>query len=430
MRKEHIVIVPQYPERLDLFTIDLAAESTAAVRRGTERFDGRPPTAAGFLDVWLKPVGASILHVRPYAEAYPPTRIQRPGSLPLAIIVLTGKRDLYMRVLGIESSCDDTAAAVLDGGTVRSNVISSQHDLHDEYGGVVPELASRDHQRLIVPVVQKALTDAGVRADALDAVAVTYGPGLPGSLLVGLSFAKAFARGLNVPLIGVNHLEGHLYSGDLEPPVPPRPYLCLVVSGGHTELISVEDGFRHTVLGRTRDDAAGEAFDKIAQLFDLGYPGGPEIDEHAAQGDPTFHDFPRTQLEDLDFSFSGLKTSVLYYLRDFSDAERERVLADHLDDLCASVQAAIVDVLVDAVRRAVDQTDAEHVAVVGGVAANRELRRRVEAAGEEDGFTVYVPALSYCMDNAAMIAKVGALRLAAGGEHSSTLDVTPQLHLG
>ena len=334
-----------------------------------------------------------------------------------------------MRVLGIESSCDDTAAAVLDDGTVRSNIISSQHDLHEEYGGVVPELASRDHQRLIVPVVQKALSEAEVGADTLDAVAVTYGPGLPGSLLVGLSFAKAFARGLNVPLIGVNHLEGHLYSADFASPPPPRPYLCLVVSGGHTELVYVEEDFSHTVLGRTRDDAAGEAFDKIAQLFGLSYPGGPAIDQQAAGGDPTFHDFPRTRLNNLDFSFSGLKTSVLYYLRDFSDAERERVLTEHLDDLCASVQAAIVDVLVEAVRRAAEETSAEHVAVVGGVAANRELRRRGAAVGAEEGFEVYVPDLSYCMDNAAMIAHAGALRIAAGDEHSSTLDVVPQLQI-
>ena len=334
-----------------------------------------------------------------------------------------------MLVLGIESSCDDTAAAVLDGETVRTNIISSQHDLHDEYGGVVPELASRDHQRLIVPVVQKALSEAGVSAQDLDAIAVTRGPGLPGSLLVGLSFAKAFARGLDVPLIGVNHLEGHLYSVDVEPPAPPRPYLCLVVSGGHTELVHVDVGFRHSVLGRTRDDAAGEAFDKIAQLFGLGYPGGPVIDRHAENGDPAFHDFPRTQLDDFDFSFSGLKTSVLYYLRDRSDAEREQLLNDHRDDLCASVQAAIVDVLVDAVRRGAQETDAEHVAVVGGVAANRALRRRVMAAGDEEGFDVHVPELSYCMDNAAMIAKTGALRLAAGDQSPATLDVEPSLSL-
>jgi len=334
-----------------------------------------------------------------------------------------------MRVLGIESSCDDTAAAVLEGETVQSNVISSQHDLHEEYGGVVPELASRDHQRLIVPVVESALDEAETSPGALDAVAVTRGPGLPGSLLVGLSFGKALARGLDIPLIGVNHLEGHLYSVDLTAPVPPRPYLCLIVSGGHTELVHVEEGFQHRVLGRTRDDAAGEAFDKIAQLFGLGYPGGPAIDRHAEDGNPSFHDFPRTRLDDFDFSFSGLKTSVLYYLRDRSDAERDRLLDEHRDDLCASVQNAIVDVLVDAVRRAVRETGAEHVAVVGGVAANRALRRRVEVAGSEEAFTVYVPDLSYCMDNAAMIARAGAHHLAAGDASPPSLDVTPNLQL-
>ena len=335
-----------------------------------------------------------------------------------------------MRVLGVETSCDDTAAAVLEDGTVRSNVVSSQHDLHEEYGGVVPELASRNHQRLIVPVVEAALDEADTSPSALDAVAVTHGPGLPGSLLVGLSFAKAFARGLDVPLVGVNHLEGHLYSGDLAPPAPPRPYLCRGVSGGPTERVHGDADCEYAVLGRTRDDAAGEAFDKIAQLFDLGYPGGPAIDRHAADGDSSFHDFPRTRLEDFDFSFSGLKTSVLYYLRDRTDAERERLLDDHLDDLCASVQAAIVDVLVDAVREGARETGAEHVAVVGGVAANRALRRRVEAAGAKDGFDVTVPDLSYCMDNAAMIARAGALRLEAGVRHPATLDVAPQLTLG
>ncbi|MEF8816731.1 MAG: tRNA (adenosine(37)-N6)-threonylcarbamoyltransferase complex transferase subunit TsaD [Salinibacter sp.] len=334
-----------------------------------------------------------------------------------------------MLLLGIESSCDDTAAAVWEDGTVRASVVSSQADLHEEYGGVVPELASRNHQRLIVPVVQQALTEAGVDAEALDAVAVTYGPGLPGSLLVGVSFAKAFARGLNVPLIGVNHLEGHVYSVDLEPPRPDRPFVCLVASGGHTELVHVDEGFRHEVLGRTRDDAAGEAFDKVAQLFGLGYPGGPDIDRHAESGDPTFHDFPRSRLDDLDFSFSGLKTSVLYFLRDRSDAERERLLDDHLDDLCAAVQAAVVDVLVDAVRRALDETEAEEVAVVGGVAANSELRRRMEGLGHDEGVGVSTPDLAYCMDNAAMIAQAGAQRLAAGHASPRTLDADSNLQL-
>jgi N6-L-threonylcarbamoyladenine synthase len=334
-----------------------------------------------------------------------------------------------MRILGIESSCDDTAAAVVEDEAVRSNVISSQYDLHEEYGGVVPELASRNHQRFIVPVVRRALAEAETTAGEIDAVAVTCGPGLPGSLLVGLSFGKALARGLGVPLVGVNHLEGHVYSVDVEAPRPPRPYLCLIVSGGHTQLVHVGDGFEHRVLGQTRDDAAGEAFDKVAQLFGLGYPGGPPIDERARRGDPTFHDFPRSRLDGFDFSFSGLKTSVLYYLRDFSDTEREALLDDHLDDLCASFQAAVVDVLVDAVRRAARETGAEHVAVVGGVSANRELRERVEAAGEADGFAVYVPAFEYCMDNAAMIATAGRLRLEADFTSDRTLDAEPGLEL-
>lgn len=334
-----------------------------------------------------------------------------------------------MLILGIESSCDDTAAAVLDDGTVRSNVVSSQAELHQEYGGVVPEIASRNHQRLIVPVVQQVLSDASIGVESLDGVAVTYGPGLPGSLLVGLSFGKALARGLDVPLIGVNHLEGHLCSVDLDAPRPARPFLCLVVSGGHTELVLVEDDFEYTVLGRTRDDAAGEAFDKVAQLFGLGYPGGPLIDQRAESGDPTFHQFPRTQLEDFDFSFSGLKTSVLYYLRDRSEAERQELLDTHLDDLCASVQAAVVDVLGDALSRAATEVDVDRMAIVGGVAANSSLRTRAREIGVEMGGEVYVPDLAYCMDNAAMIARAGAQRLNAGFRSSPSLDVESSLQL-
>jgi N6-L-threonylcarbamoyladenine synthase len=246
--------------------------------------------------------------------------------------------------------------------------------------------------------------------------------------MVGLTFAKAFARGRDLPLVGVNHLEGHLYSVDLSTPAPPRPFLSLIVSGGHTQLVRVDADFHHEILGQTRDDAAGEAFDKVAQLLDLGYPGGPAIDRLAREGDATFHDFPRTRLDDNDFSFSGLKTSVLYYLRDLGE-EKDAFLRDHRADLCASFQQAIVDVLVGAVRDAARDTGVEHVAIVGGVSANSALRSAVRAAGEADGFDVYMPEMAYCMDNAAMIARAGAMRLQAGDTAGPLLDIQPRLDL-
>ncbi len=332
-------------------------------------------------------------------------------------------------LLGIESSCDDTAAAIVRGGDLLSSVISSQ-DVHAGFGGVVPELASRDHQRLVVPVVEQALEEAGCTRADLDAVAVTYGPGLAGSLLVGLSFAKALAFGLGVPLIGVNHLEGHLYSVLIEEPKPPLPYLCLVASGGHTQLVLVEENFQHRLLGKTRDDAAGEAFDKVAKLFGLGYPGGPEIDRLASGGDPAFHDFPRSRPGGYDFSFSGLKTSVLYYLNGFSEDVRAQLLQDHRADLSAAFQEAVVDVLVDALRRAAEETGARHVAIAGGVSANSRLRARAEAAAEADGFRLYLPALRYCVDNAAMIAVTGFYKWQAGHESPLTLTAQPSLTLG
>jgi len=277
--------------------------------------------------------------------------------------------------------------------------------------------------------VQTALREAGITRDQIDAVAVTYGPGLSGSLLVGLSFAKAYAWGLDVPLIGVNHLEGHIYSARIEPPLPPFPYLCLIVSGGHTQIVRVDAGFQHTVLGRTRDDAAGEAFDKIAQLLNLGYPGGPAIDRQAQSGDPAFHDFPRATLDGFDFSFSGLKTSVLYYLNGFSDTERQALLNDHLSDVCAAVQQAIVDALVSTVRRAVAETGIPHVAITGGVSANHALQADARAAGAEDGFSVYVPDPAYCTDNAAMIAITAHHKWKAGHTSPLTLTVDPRLAL-
>ncbi|MEL6704531.1 MAG: tRNA (adenosine(37)-N6)-threonylcarbamoyltransferase complex transferase subunit TsaD [Bacteroidota bacterium] len=342
-------------------------------------------------------------------------------------------------ILGIETSCDDTAAAVLRGGRLASSVIASQR-VHAGFGGVVPELASRAHQRLIVPTVEAALEEAGVTRDDLDAVAVTYGPGLAGSLLVGLSFGKALAFGLDVPLVGVNHLDGHIYSVFVTEEdatqdgsaarVPPFPYLCLTVSGGHTQLVRVDEGFQHTVLGTTRDDAAGEAFDKVAKMLGLGYPGGPVVDKLAREGDPAAHTWPDPRLdrrkypdEPYGFSFSGLKTAVLYHLRGLADAERDAAMQGQpLADLCASFQQTVVDALVGAIRDAVAATGIRAVAIVGGVSANSRLRADAQTAADADGFDLFVPRITYSIDNAAMIAVTGHFQLAAG--HTSPLDLT------
>jgi N6-L-threonylcarbamoyladenine synthase len=331
-------------------------------------------------------------------------------------------------ILAIESSCDDTAAAVVADGALRSSVISSQR-VHEAFGGVVPELASRDHQRLIVPVVNEALVQAGVEKEDLTAVAVTYGPGLAGSLLVGLSFGKALAFGLDVPFVGVNHLEGHVYSVFIEEPRPAFPFLCLVVSGGHTQIVLVGDGFRHTVLGKTRDDAAGEAFDKVAKLLGLGYPGGPAIDRLARSGDASFQHFPRARLDSFDFSFSGIKTSVLYFLRKIPPGERSAFLEEHLADLCASFQQAVVEMLVDPLVRAVRATGAERVALTGGVSANSSLRDAVGTAAEREGFDLFVAPLAHAMDNAAMIGITAHFKLAAGITSPFSLSAEPNLAL-
>ncbi len=325
-----------------------------------------------------------------------------------------------MTVLGIESSCDDTAAAVVEDGRLLSSVVSSQI-LHEKYGGVVPELASRDHQRSIVDVVREALSGAGVDIPAIDAIAVTYGPGLAGSLLVGLSYAKALAGARNLPLAGVNHIDGHIYSVFIEEPRPAFPFLCLVVSGGHTLLVRVDDEFRHELLGTTRDDAAGEAFDKVGKMLGLPYPGGPEIDRLAAGGDPTFHDFPRASLEGYDFSFSGVKTSVLYYLNGHGDQGRRVLLQEHMADVCASFQAAVVDMLMSRLTKAVEATGVERVAITGGVSANSALREAAAAYCDRSGLELFVPRPVYCMDNAAMIAVAGYHKLIAGKTSPLTL---------
>ena len=338
-------------------------------------------------------------------------------------------------ILAIESSCDDTAAAVWADGALRSSVIASQR-VHEGFGGVVPELASRAHERLAVPTVQAALSDAGMTLDDVGAVAVTYGPGLAGSLLVGLSLAKGIAVGRGLPLVGVNHLEGHVYSVFVEAPRPPLPFLCLTVSGGHTLLTLVRPGFEHHELGRTRDDAAGEAFDKTARLLGLGYPGGPAIDRLAADGDPAFLDLPSPRLGArhgptplFDVSFSGLKTAVRYALTDVPAARREVLLRDHVADVCASFQHTVVTALVGALGDAVRQTSVRHVAIVGGVSANRGLRAAAARAADADGWSLYVPAMAVSVDNAAMIAVTAAFKLASGQTSGLDLGAEPALKL-
>ena len=294
-------------------------------------------------------------------------------------------------ILGIETSCDETAAALVDAGAIRSNVVSSQADLHARFGGVVPEVASRRHLELVMPVVREALAEAEASLDDVDTVAVTQGPGLIGALLVGLSAAKALAWGRGLPLRPVNHLHGHVASLYLEPDPLEPPFLCLLASGGHTLLVDVPEHGAFRRLGTTLDDAAGEAFDKGARLLGLGYPGGAEIDRLAREGDPEAFDFPVARVPGLDFSFSGVKTALLYAVRDLGEG-----LADRRADLAASYQRAIVTALVRRTREAAEQTGAEQVAVVGGVAANSELRASLPDAK--------APPLALCTDNAAMIA--------------------------
>jgi N6-L-threonylcarbamoyladenine synthase len=334
-------------------------------------------------------------------------------------------------LLALETSCDDTAAAVLVDGAdaaprVASSVVAGQ-DAHAVYGGVVPEVASRAHEQLVVRTVQRALAEAAVTVDAVTAVAATVGPGLAGSLHVGLSFTKAFAHARGLPFIGVNHLEGHLYSAFLAETPPAFPFLALVVSGGHTLLVHVEAGFRHRVLGRTRDDAAGEAFDKVGKLLGLGFPGGPVIDRLAESGDPGFVAFPRTRLPAFDTSFSGIKTAVRYWLDALPD--RDATLSAHLPDVCASFQAAVVDMLTDPLARALAATGAQHVALVGGVSANRALRTATARVAARHGATLSVPPMRYCTDNAAMIGLAGLYRLQTAGSSPLTLTAQPALGL-
>ncbi len=316
----------------------------------------------------------------------------------------------HIYILGIESSCDDTSAAVLCDGVLLSNVTASQ-DVHREYGGVVPELASRAHQQNVVPVVDTAIKRAGITKDDLTAVAFTRGPGLMGSLLVGVNFAKGLARSLGIPLIDVNHLQGHVMAHFIkETPddnsAPPLPFICLLVSGGNSQIVRVNAYNDMEVLGQTIDDAAGEAIDKCSKVMGLGYPGGPIIDRLARKGNPHAYKFAQPHIPGLDYSFSGLKTSFLYSLRDWVKAEPDFVEA-HKEDLAASLEFTVVDILMKKLRIAVKQTGISHVAVAGGVSANTGLREAFREHARKYGWTIYIPKFSYTTDNAAMIAITG-----------------------
>ncbi len=318
------------------------------------------------------------------------------------------EKDIY--ILGIESSCDDTSAAVLRNGVLLSNVTASQ-DVHFEYGGVVPELASRAHQQNIVPVVTAALKRAGITKEQLTAIAFTRGPGLMGSLLVGVSFTKGFARSLGIPMIDVNHLQGHVMAhfikeSDDDQSAPPFPFICLLVSGGNSQIVKVNAYNDMEVLGQTIDDAAGEAIDKCSKVMGLGYPGGPIIDKLARQGNPLAYQFSEPHIPGFDYSFSGLKTSFLYSLRKWV-AEDPDFIEHHKNDLAASLEHTIVDILMNKLRKAVKQTGIKHVAVAGGVSANNGLRNAFRDHANKYGWTIYIPKFSYTTDNAAMIGITG-----------------------
>ncbi len=314
-------------------------------------------------------------------------------------------------ILGIESSCDDTSASVIYNGKVISNVVANQ-EIHAKYGGVVPELASRAHQQNIVPVVQQAIEQANITKHDLNAIAFTRGPGLMGSLLVGTSFAKSFALGLNIPLLDINHMQAHIlahFIKDEDSKIPPFPFVCLTISGGHTQIVKVTNHFEMEILGETIDDAVGEAFDKSAKILGLPYPGGPLIDKYGQLGNPKAYQFTKPKVGDLQFSFSGLKTGILRFIQK-NVKENSNFIEENLHDICASIQHTIIEILMDKLKNTVKQTGIKHIAIAGGVSANSEIRKRLEVAEKHWGWTTYIPKFEYTTDNAAMIAIAGYLK--------------------
>lgn len=333
-------------------------------------------------------------------------------------------KDSY--ILGVETSCDETSAAIIYNNQVLSNIVSSQ-EIHEKFGGVVPELASRAHIRLITPIVDKAFKQSKISKKQLNGIAVTYGPGLVGALLVGLNFCKGLAQSINIPFVGINHIEGHIYGNFLSNPEITFPHLTLIVSGGHTQLVLMNKHLSYKIIGKTRDDAVGEAFDKGAKLLGLPYPGGPLIDKHAKNGDSTFYKYPRAFLkgDNFDFSYSGLKTALLVYLKD----KTEKFIKSNFDNICASYQEAAVDVLVIKTINAAKKFNAKSIGVVGGVAANSLLREKLSIKATDNKIDFFQPDLQFCTDNAAMIARAGAERIATGMQSKMNLNAHPSLKL-
>jgi len=340
---------------------------------------------------------------------------------------------LSTTILAIESSCDETAASVCIDGRIVSNIIATQK-IHEQYGGVVPELASRAHMQHIVPVVKAAMEKSGYSMEQLDAIAFTQAPGLIGALLVGAQFAKSLSLALNIPLIAVHHMQAHVLANLIDEPRPEFPFLCLTVSGGHTQIVKCNSPTDMQVIGQTIDDAAGEAFDKSAKLLGLPYPGGPLIDKYAKQGN-VIYKFPEPRIEGLDFSFSGLKTSILYFLQNAgksnvykeeflaTDDERRSFIENNLPDICASVQERIISILLNKLKKAADETGIRNVCMAGGVSANSGLRNGLQSLGKRAGWNVFIPAFEYCTDNAAMIAITGYYKFL--DKNFATLDVSP-----
>ncbi len=330
-------------------------------------------------------------------------------------------------ILAIESSCDETSASVIRNGKVLNNIIASQNE-HHKYGGVVPELASRAHQRQIVDVVDESMRSAGVTPADLDAVAFTRGPGLMGSLLVGGSFAKGLAWAAGIPLIDVNHMQAHILAHFIDDPMPSFPFLCLTVSGGHTQLVVVTDYLQMRIIGETQDDAAGEAFDKAAKILGMPYPGGPLIDRYAREGNSARFKFPSTDMPGLDFSFSGIKTAFLYFIRD-QTAIDSTFVEKNLNDICASLQHKLVQMLVDRLEQASAQTGIREIAIAGGVSANSGLRKELLERAERLGWTTYIPEFQYCTDNAAMIAIAAHFKFLQGAFAPPDISPVPNLHM-